>query len=246
MPAAAGNSSIDKALDLVEVIVSAGRPMRLTELAQAVDLHRATAYRVLLTLIRRGWVLRDGDDYLPGLGLPQLSRADTVGVLVARARPILEQLATESSLMVNLQVLHPAGSQVVDVVRPERLEMINDLRGELLPIHRFAGPLALLALLPDSAREHYLGLATEAGLTATAIQELRDDIDEAARTGFAIERGRNQAVIASMSHGIRTGAGLPDCAVTVVGLESDFDDDRLPTVRKRLAAAGEALQAVSR
>ncbi|WP_154674195.1 IclR family transcriptional regulator [Nakamurella lactea] len=245
MPSNAGSSSIDKALDLLEVIVSAGRPMRLSELAQAVDMHRATAYRVLLTLIRRGWVLRDGDDYLPGLRLPQLSKADTIGVLVARARPVLEQLAGDSNLMVNLQVLHSAGSQVVDVVRPQRLEMINDLRGELLPIHRFAGPLALVALLTEPAREHYFRLAAEAGLEPAAIQELRDDVEAAARTGFVIERGRHEAVIASMSHGVRVGDGLPDCAVTVVGLVADFDDERLPAIRDRLTGAADALQAAS-
>jgi DNA-binding IclR family transcriptional regulator len=241
----AGNSSIDKALDLLEVIVSARRPMRLTELAQAVDMHRATAYRVLLTLIRRGWVFRNGDDYLPGLRLPQLSQADTVAILVAKARPVIEQLSADSGLMVNLQVLQATGSLVVDVVRPERLEMINDLRGELLSIHRFAGPLALLALLSGPAREHYLGQAAEAGLKPAAVENLREDIEEAARTGFAIERGRNEAVIASMSHGVRSG-GLPDCAITVVGLQSDFDDERIPTIQAALADAGRALQAVSR
>lgn len=247
MPSEAKSSAIDKALDLLEVIVSATGPMRLSELAQAVEMYPATAYRVLLVLVRRAWVIREGDAYLPGPRLPQLSRSDSVGILVTRARPVLERLAAQSDLMVNLQIRHSAGSQVVDVVRPQRLEMINDLDGEVLQIHRFAGPLALAALLPEPAREtYYLGLAADAGLEPAAIDELRSDIHEAARTGFAVLRGRNDAIVASMSHSVRPGHGLPDCAITLVGLVSDFSEERIPRFEDWLVAAGEALRAGSR
>ena len=65
MPGSA-SSAVDKALDLLEAIADSDRPQRLSELAARVGLHRATAHRVLVDLVARGWVLRAGDHYLPG------------------------------------------------------------------------------------------------------------------------------------------------------------------------------------
>ena len=51
--------------------------------------------------------------------------------------------------MVNLQVLGPDRSRVIDVVRPERLEMISDLRGEVAARAPVRRPPALVALLDE-------------------------------------------------------------------------------------------------
>ncbi|MFD1275133.1 helix-turn-helix domain-containing protein [Streptomyces kaempferi] len=136
----APRTAVDKALDLVEAVARSPQPPRLTDLAEAVDLHRATAYRILLDLVRRGWVLRAGDRYLPGTAVLQLSAAATRHSLVALARPVLLGLSEATEMMVNLQVLEEDRSRVIDVVRPERLGMITRLLGEALPVHRFAAP----------------------------------------------------------------------------------------------------------
>src|SRR5690348_16589684 len=103
MPRSA-TSAVDKALDLVEAVARADRPLRLTEIADAVDMHRATAYRVLADLVRRGWILRTGDHYLPGAAVLALSRAATQNSLVVLCRPVLEELSERTGMMVNLQV----------------------------------------------------------------------------------------------------------------------------------------------
>src|SRR6187549_403154 len=69
------SSAVDKALDLLEAIADSDRPQRLSELAARVGLHRATAHRVLVDLVARGWVLRAGDHYLPGPAQLRLSDA---------------------------------------------------------------------------------------------------------------------------------------------------------------------------
>lgn len=69
----APRTAVDKALDLIEAVGRAPRPPRLTELADEVGLHRATAYRILVDLVRRGWVLRADDRYLPGTAVLLLS-----------------------------------------------------------------------------------------------------------------------------------------------------------------------------
>ena len=45
-----GVQSIDRALDIIEAVAEAGRPMGLTEIANQVGLHKSTAYRIIETL----------------------------------------------------------------------------------------------------------------------------------------------------------------------------------------------------
>jgi IclR family transcriptional regulator, acetate operon repressor len=236
------SSAVDKALDLIEVIARSDRPLRLSELASEVGLHRATAYRVLVDLIRRGWVLRVGDRYLPGTVVLQLSRAAATNSLVAVARPVLEALSGQTGMMVNLQVLESDQSRVIDVVRPPRLEMISDLREELLPVHKFAGPLVLVAMLGAEARRPYLRPAQEAGYPLEGSDGLLADIERAERTGFALERGRNEKLIASVSRAVPAAKGPPICALTIVGPDTEFEEPRLSEMKARLTAATAELQ----
>jgi DNA-binding IclR family transcriptional regulator len=218
---------VDKALDLVEAVARCDRPLRLSELADEAGMHRATAYRVLLDLVRRGWILRAGDHYLPGTVVLQLSQVAATNSLAAVARPVLQELSEQTGMMVNLQVPETDHARVIDVVRPDRLEMISDLRDERLPVHRFAGPLALVAMLDPDARRPYLRQAEEAGVELTGGQGLLADIEAVERTGHALERGRNQKLIASVSRAVGSAKGRPICALTVVGPDTEFEEPRL-------------------
>ena len=229
------SSAVDKALDLIEVIARGDRPLRLTDLANEVGMHRATAYRVLADLVARGWVLRAGDRYLPGSAVLQLSRAATEGALVELIRPILQRLSEETSMMVNLQVLERRASRVIHVIRPRRLEMLADLYGESLPAHRYAGPLALVSALPHEARKPYLEAAAEVGY-----DDLSADIERTIAHGHALERGRHAAIIASISRAVTSSRGLPICALTVVGLDAEFWGEALTGIEACLRTAVEA------
>lgn len=236
------NSAVDKALDLIEAVARSDRPVRLSELAKDVGVHRATAYRVLVDLVRRGWILRAGDHYLPGTVVLQLSRLAATNSLVAMARPVVEELSARTGMMVNLQVLESDRSRVIDVVRPARLEMISDLRDELLPVHRFAGPLALVAVLDPEARRPYLRPAEEDGHPMEGGDGLLADLARAERDGYALERGRNEKPVASISRAVASAKGAPVCALTLVGLAVEFEEPRLTELREHLYGATAELQ----
>ncbi|MEV3926738.1 IclR family transcriptional regulator [Actinomadura coerulea] len=236
------SSAVDKALDLIETVVRADRPLRLSELANEAGMHRATAYRILIELGRRGWIMRSEDRYLPGPVVLQFSQAAAANSLVVLGRPVLQALSDRTAMMVNLQVLEPGGGRVIDVVRPPRLAMITDLLGELLPIHKFAGPLALVSALDEAARVPYLRAAEEQGHPAGARADLLKEIDRTRRSGFALERGRNEEVIASVSRAVLAGSGRPVCALTIVGLDSEFDDATLTKLQDDLMSATAELE----
>lgn len=231
------SSAVDKALDLLEAIADSDRPQRLSELAARVGMHRGTAHRVLMELVARGWVLRAGDHYLPGQAQLRLSETAARNSLATLCRPAMDALSIETDLMVNLQVLEGTGSRVIEVVQPARLMMIAQLRDQVLTIERFAGPLALVAMLDPEARGPYLE-AAGGGLG------LGKALERVAADGFALERGRHQPLIASLSRAVLSARDVPICALTLVGLESDLIDRRLPSLRETLAQTTEELRQV--
>jgi DNA-binding IclR family transcriptional regulator len=228
--AGSATSAVDKALDLLEAIADSDRPQRLSELAARVGMHRATAHRVLVDLVARGWVLRAGDHYLPGAAQLRVSDGAARNSLATLCRPAMEALSEETDLMVNLQVLEGHGTRVVEVVQPARLLMIAHLRDETLSLDRFAGPVALVAMLDEDARAPYLRASQDE-------DALRAELVRTAADGFALERGRHQQLIASLSRAVLSLRGTPVCALTLVGLEPDFDTDRLPALRDALQRA---------
>lgn len=241
MPRSA-SSAVDKALDLVEAVARSDRPRRLVELADEVGMHRATAYRVLVDLVARGWVLRYGDRYLPGTVVLQLSSAAAASSLAALSRPVLDDLARRTEMMTNLQVLESAGSRILDVVRPPKYSLIAEMTGQLLPVHRFAGPLALVAALDDVRAEPYMAMARADGYELDGPGGLRADLADVREQGHAVVRGRSQDVIASVSQVVGARAGLPLCALTVVGLNTEFDDATLARITALLNDAVATLQ----
>ncbi|MEO5877037.1 MAG: helix-turn-helix domain-containing protein [Streptosporangiaceae bacterium] len=229
---------MDKALDLIEIVAGADRPLRLSEIADAAGLHRATAHRILADLLERAWVQRTDDRYLPGAAILRLSGTAAADSLAALAHPVLESLSARTGLMVNLQILEADRARVIDVVRPARLHMITHLRGEALPVHRFAGPLALVAALPPAARHPYLRPAEDDGHPMDA---LGSDLAAAEREGFALEHGRNDSLVASLSRAV---PAAPLSALTLVGPDPEFSPAALPALRTALNEAAETLRAL--
>ena len=236
MPASA-TSAVDKALDVIETVAGSDRPLRLSEISARLDLHRATVYRVLAGLVERGWVLRVGERYLPGAAVLRLSRSAAASSLARLADPVLASLAEETGMMANLQVLEGERARVVEVVRPARLEMISDLRDALLPVHRFAGPLALVAALSPAARMPFLRAAEADGCELHGPDGLLAQIERAAADGFAVQRGRTERLIASVSRAVLVDDSVPVCALTLVGPVAEFDAERLPALERHLSAA---------
>ena len=51
--------SIDRALSILEVLSDYSEGLGVTEISEKVDLHKSTVYRLLATLIYKGYVVQD-------------------------------------------------------------------------------------------------------------------------------------------------------------------------------------------
>ena len=99
--------SVRRALRALELISEHGE-LGVTELGRKLDVHKATASRLIATLAERSFVERDpiSEKYRLGFGLISLAGAAVGGNdLVRAARPILDELAERTRETVNLGVL---------------------------------------------------------------------------------------------------------------------------------------------
>jgi len=87
--------AIDRAIDVLECFAANRNALSITELEKRAKLSRPTLYRILSTLIRRGFVRKDGDPprYRLDIGIGRLADAWANSLDIVRlAAPLLQEL----------------------------------------------------------------------------------------------------------------------------------------------------------
>lgn len=225
--------SLDRGLRILEMFTSGSHELTVTQIAEAGGIPIASAYRIIHTLERRGFLKRDRDQGPVKLGL-QLLR---LGALVQQgldvrsaARPLMHQLADEVGETTVLLV-----PEEEDAVCVESFEGSSPIRprsiaiGERRPYHAGAGANALLAHLTDAHLERVLArpLVAVTPKTPTDPEVLRKRIEDIRARGYAysadelIEGTAAVAapIFASGKEGAVASLGLTGLKRRVKGLE---------------------------
>jgi|SRR5579862_993299 len=221
------------------VALGRGRPsqgLALSVVSEEAGVHKTTALRLLSSLESNGLVERQSDGrFRIGLGLVDLVSAylDDLDV-VEQARPVLEQLATETLETVHLAI--PSGSEVVYVDKvesPQSLRMVSHI-GTRSPLYCTALGKAILA----HASEGYLLGVISAGLEARTKQTvtdgdaLRTDLAQVRSRGYAVDREEYRDGICCVAAEIRERRGQVVAAISVSGPSVRMDE----ATRSRIGA----------
>src|SRR3954454_21556643 len=139
--------SLDRALDLLEALASAGE-LGVSDLAARTGLVPSTAHRLLGTLVERGYAAQSasGGRYLIGYKLLELASGlqDRVERLKLAAREHLEVLLRETGETTNLVVLEGRDVVYVDkVVRTRSVRLFLEV-GRAIPAHPSGAGKAIL------------------------------------------------------------------------------------------------------
>jgi IclR family transcriptional regulator, acetate operon repressor len=186
------NAAAVRAFRVLETLASAGRPMSMTELVDALGLPKQTVHRILVQLMD-AWLVTRGT----GTRLYECSsrvRELAVNVLMhagpaAARHALLEQLVARIGETCNLTML--CGN---DVVYVDRVETEWPLRmhlhaGSHVPLHCSASGKLLLSFLAKDRRERMvatLPLRAYSERTITDRARLRDELATTRRRMLAI------------------------------------------------------------
>lgn len=227
---------------------SKDRPaLTLSEVAQAADLARPTARRILLTLEELGYV-RAGDGHFAltprvlELGMAYVSALGLWDI----ARPHMEDLVRqtrESSSMSQLD-----GSDIVYVARvavPKLIALRVDI-GTRFPAARTSQGKVLLAGLPAAEVRERLSVPSRSGLPDVApdVDSVLDELARVREIGHAVADEELAPGIRSVAVPVRGGDGgvLAAMNVTVHAAETSLEvllDQHLPRLREAAARVSE-------
>jgi IclR family transcriptional regulator, acetate operon repressor len=139
-----GTQTIDRAAQLLTLVLDAERPRPLAELAGEAALPKSTASRLLGALERQGLIQQDGrrGSFEPG---PVVRRFAHRGQLVELAQPRMDALAAASGETINLAVPGPLGVEHLAQVESRHFLGTGQWVGRRVPYHCTAVGKVLVA-----------------------------------------------------------------------------------------------------
>jgi DNA-binding IclR family transcriptional regulator len=190
----AQETSLDKALNVLEMIAQAG-DTRLSTLAEATGYPPATIHRILGVLVQRRYVRQDPSNrkYMLSLKCLEISSRVTDNLeIIAVARPIMQKLMEKAGETVNLVCFEDMEAVYIDQISNTKslLRMFTRV-GARVPLHSSGVGKAFLAGRPPAEVLDYFRSAKKVRYTENSLvkeDEFLRDIEETRTRGYAVDR----------------------------------------------------------
>jgi len=210
---AAPQGTVDKAIDVLFHLHRASGPRGLTEVATALRLPKSSTHRLLASLRRRGLVEQDErGSYRPGTGLIALGLgAQQREPAVVAARPVLERAAREVGETFFLVVARGGELLVLDKAEGTGVLRAAPRVGSRVPVHATAVGKLYLAFAPDEVDFDPRRARAFTAATLTDARALEAAVDEARRSGRALNRDEWVAGLSVLAAAVRAGGRLHAC-----------------------------------
>jgi DNA-binding IclR family transcriptional regulator len=214
--------SVDRAARVLLLLGEDSEPLGVSEMARRIGIHKSTVSRLLATLERHDLVSRDSESDLFRLGSAFFRLSEAVArdvALVPQARPILERLAEATDETVNLAVLRGREVFHLDQVECSRFIASTNWAGRAAPAHATSTGKVLLAFAPAPVLEAALAssLPRLTARTRTDPAELRRDLTEVRRLGYALVVGELEEGLTAISAPVFDAGGTCRAAISVSG-----------------------------
>lgn len=195
MTNAGGVQSLDRAIDLLEIMTDLGGEAGLSELATGAGLPLPTIHRLMRTLVSRGYA-RQLPSRRYALGPRLIRLGESAGrQLGAGTRPYLERLARELGETANLAMIdRDMAVYVAQASSAHSMRMFTEL-GRRVYCHCTGVGKAVLAQLPDTTVREIVGrvgMPAATDLSITDVDRLLVELDTIRGQGYAVDDGEQE------------------------------------------------------
>ncbi len=216
--------SVDRAITILETLAKNSEGCRITELANATGLHKSTVYRLLSTLMSRGYVERcvDSENYKLGirillLGSSILDRMDLRNI----AKPYIQELSRKTKEVVHLSILDNGEGVYIDKVESpyHSIRMYSQI-GKRVPLHCTGVGKVLLAGLKDCEIEKIIEQKGMKKFTINTIDNLpmlMEEISRIRERGYTFDEMEHEEGIRCVAVPIYDRLGKVIAAVSLSG-----------------------------
>lgn len=218
----------------------------ISEIAEVVGLHKATAHRIVTTLVNYGYLERatDGQKYrlgleLANLGFKVIRRMD----LRREALPFMQKLVEEWGETCDLSILDHGRVFYLEVLRSHHALTIAAAVGQRLPAHCTANGKLLLAYLPPAELDAILSQPLESftASTITSPDVLRTQFKEFRDQGFAVDYEEFELGICAVAAPICNRKGVVIAAIGGPSPTSRMTQERISEIAGAYKEAAKAI-----
>ncbi|TIR48670.1 MAG: IclR family transcriptional regulator [Mesorhizobium sp.] len=232
------NSLVENCFGVIELLAQEGRSMRLSDIADTLQLQRSGTHRLLSTLCLLGWVEQNQttEFYRLTLKLAATGYQFLQAAHIPEAcQPVLEKVASESQELVRLAALADRKLITFAHAQGAKGSLICQTRTfPVLPLHVTASGKAWLATLPN---EEALKLVLDAGMGdaeqfgPNALRSADALIQELARTrdqGYGIAIEEAEPGVSSVAAVVAPGQGSAVGTIAIVAPAVRVTEQRIP------------------
>lgn len=221
-----GTQSINRAAELVSLVVRSEGPISYTELVEKTGLARSTASRLLQALERNGLLERTHEGLFRGGALftHYANRFDRVESLAAAAQPMLERIAEETDETVNLGV--PRGDDVVHAAQIDSNFILGATNWIDIEVPPHCSALGKVMYAFEALRLPKDPLEIRTPATVKDVAALKRQLKTVRQQGYAIARGEFEEGLDALAAPVRDSKGHVLAAIGVSGPSFRLEDSQ--------------------
>jgi IclR family KDG regulon transcriptional repressor len=207
------DGTVGKALDVLDMVAAAGRPVRFSDLLAKSSYPKATLYRFLQTLTHQGMLSYDEDrgTYALGVRLVRLAHAAWAqSSLAPLARRYIDELAAETGETIHLAQMDVGQVLYVDKRNAAKPVEMFSSAGKVGPAYCTGVGKAMLAFMPDDAVAAAISRQSFHPFTAHTLDtpnKLKAELQAIRARGYAFDREEHEPGIICCAVPILTRSG---------------------------------------
>lgn len=228
------DTTVAKGLSVLELLARADAPMRLSAIAQELDLQKSNAHRLLSTLSALGYVAQEPETgrYAATLKVWELGSGVVDRHPIKRtAAPYMQELHRVTQETATLSVLDGHHVLVLDKIVAPRALRFTARPGSRIPAALNASGLAMLAHEPDPELLIRRALAEAANIKDLTPNDVLAELEEVRRRGYAVMlKSRFTSGVVGVAASLPTRDGRAAAALSVSGPEERLTGKHLDEV----------------
>lgn len=239
--------SVDRALTILDVLSDFEDGLGITEISGKINLHKSTVYRLLSTLIYKGYVEQDEatNKYRLTLKLFELGnkRMEKSDILIV-ARSYLKELVEKTNEVVHLVILEGNEIVYIDKVECDKTIRMYSRIGKRSPVYCTGVGKAILAYLPEEKidkiwEQSVINKHTEN--TITDLKEMKEHLQQIREKKYAIDAQEHEMGVTCVGAPIFNYKGEVFAAISVSGPSTRIEEDNIDELAKLIIEYSEKI-----
>lgn len=235
--------SLARGLRILDLVANSERSLGVTELAQALEIDKSSASRLVKTMVGFGYLQPEPRSrrYTLGKRLYHISwQMLNLMPMRQHARPYLYRLVQETGECAHTAVYAESRALVIDDVEAETSLRVVSGTGRMIPLHCTALGKVMLAFCEVPWPKE---LAAFTGRTLTDFDALTAHLEQVRAQGYALDDEEYDAGIRCMAAPIYNHMGIAIGAMGISGPTVRVTYERVPAFAERVMGAARELSA---